>query len=70
MCVLCREYYRLEAVVRHNSFTELQVLPDHEKIHEQGIQHLVDFEERKQKEGEGGQREGREKENQEKEEMS
>lgn len=47
-----RDYYRLESVVAHNSFTEFQIRPDHQKIYEHGIQHLVDFEEKRQQEEE------------------
>jgi hypothetical protein len=35
-------------VVKHHSFTEFQILPDHVRIHEDGIQHLVDYEEKHQ----------------------
>ena len=35
-------------MVKHHSFTEFQILPDHVLIHEDGIQHLVDYEEKHQ----------------------
>ncbi len=35
-------------MVKHHSFTEFQILPDHVRIHEDGIQHLVDYEEKHQ----------------------
>ncbi len=34
--------------MKHHSFTEFQILPDHVRIHEDGIQHLVDYEEKHQ----------------------
>jgi hypothetical protein len=64
--IVCRNYYRLERVVKHHSFTEFQILPDHVLIHEDGIQHLVDYEEkhgrRKEDESEEEGRNGEEEE--------
>ena len=40
-----REYYKVEGVTKYRGFTSIHIRPDHEEIHRDGIQYIIQLEE-------------------------